>query len=275
MEDNIKQYKLLDLYIQETHDDIKNITEIHNNLCSTIENKGMFNLYGIYIDDMHFQKNFIFRDIKHIEYLKNMSFRKLYADIYRLYQKIVKRYLDITKETDNVSIIRKYYTDLGIRIYNDLDTYTIYKYRDIENINNHIQSHINIINNYLSDMSNNILLLKSKIDIGYNMGSFIIAYQGEINKLEMDMKIYNSIYKNILDNNNSIINKLINRSREIAYEIRDKQDEYNNKRIKLTNNDLYNSPLSTVTPITPNIIETDTIIENELQLQINKNNNNL
>ena len=119
------------------------------------------------------------------------------------------------------------------------------------------------------------VLLKSKIDIGYNMGSFIIAYQGEINKLEMDMKIYNSIYKNILDNNNSIINKLINRSREIAYEIRDKQDEYNNKRIKLTNNDLYNSPLSTVTPITPNIIETDTIIENELQLQINKNNNNL
>jgi hypothetical protein len=231
----------------------------------------MFNIFGIYIDDMHFQKNFIFREIKHIETLKNMSFRKLYSDIYRLYQKIVKRYLDITKEVDNISIIRKYYADLGIRIFNELDTFTIYKYRDIENIHTHIQNHISVINSYLSDMSNNILLLKSKIDIGYNMGSFIIAYQGEINKLEMDMKVYDSIFKNILENNLLIINKLIKRSKEIAYEIKDRQEDYNNKRLKIINNDIYGSSLTTITPMTPNIIENDIIIENELQLQIDKN----
>jgi hypothetical protein len=273
MDDNIKQYKLLDSYIQETYDDIKNITEIHDNLCNTIENKSMFNIFGIYIDDMHFQKNFMFKEINHIEHLKNISFRKLYSDTYRLYQKIVKRYIDITKEVDNISIIRKYYNDLGIRIFNDLDTFTIYKYRDIENINTHIQNHISVINSYLSDMSNNLILLKSKIDIGYNIGSFIIAYQGEINKLEVDMKIYNSIFSNILENNLLIINKLIKRSKEIAYEIKDKQDDYNNKRIKFINNDIYTSSIATVTPMTPNIIENDKIIECELQLQIDKNNN--
>jgi hypothetical protein len=120
-------------------------------------------------------------------------------------------------------------------------------------------------------MSNNILLLKSKIDIGYNMGSFIIAYQGEINKLEMDMKVYDSIFKNILENNLLIINKLIKRSKEIAYEIKDRQEDYNNKRLKIINNDIYGSSLTTITPMTPNIIENDIIIENELQLQIDKN----
>jgi len=282
IEDTIKKYKNLDNYIENINNDIKNITDIHNNLCNTINSATIFNQFSIYIDDIHFQKMYILKEIKHIENLKNISIRKLYSDLFRLYQKTIKRTLEITKETDNIAIIKKYYTDLSIRIFNELDTISIFKYRDIENIYTHFQYHIDIMNNYYIDMSNNINIMNSRLDDGYNMGSFIIAYSCEMNKLLMDIKTYKSLFTNIINNNINILNKLICRSKEIADEINDKQLEYNDKNFSLIKSLKSHSPLTnTSTPITPNIIDTEKqrniydeniIIEDELKLQIDKIN---
>lgn len=283
IEENIKKYKTLEKHIENIYNDIKNIVDIHSNLCNTIDSASIFNQFSIYIDDIYFQKNYILKEIKHIETLKNMSIRKLYADLYRLYHRTIKRTLEITKETDNIAIIKKYYTDLGIRIFNELDTITIFKYRDIENIYSHFQYHIDIINNYYIDMSNNINIMKSRLEDGYNMGSFIIAYSCEMNKLNMDIKTYKSLFNNIINNNIDILNKLIKRSKELADEINDKQLEYNDKNFSLIKSIKSQSISNTPTPGSPNIIidiekqvdlYDDVIIENELKLQIDKNNTN-
>ena len=275
----IIKYKNLEKHIDNIYNDIKNITDIHTNLCNTIDSASIFNQFSIYIDDIYFQKNYILKEIKHIENLKNMSIRKLYSDLYRLYHKTIKRILEITKETDNIAIIKKYYNDLGIRIFNELDTITIFKYRDIENIYSHFQYHIDIINNYYTDMSNNINIMKARLDDGYNMGSFIIAYSSEMNKLNIDIKTYKLLFTNITKNNIDILNKLIKRSKELADEINDKQLEYNDKNFYIIKSQ---SISNTPTPGSPNIVEIDKqvdlyddiIIENELKLQIDKNNTN-
>jgi hypothetical protein len=282
IEETIKKYKNLDNHIENINNDIKNISDIHTNLCNTIDSAAIFNQFSIYIDDIHFQKIYILKEIRHIETLKNISIRKLYADLFRLYHKTIKRTLEITKETDNIAILKKYYTDLGIRIFNELDIISIFKYRDIENIYTHFQYHIDIMNNYYIDMSNNITIMKSRLDDGYNMSSFIIAYSCEMNKLFMDIKTYNSLFINIINNNINILNKLIHRSKEIADEINDKQLEYNDKNFSLIKTlKSQSSFTNTPTPISPNIIETEKqtilydeniIIEDELKLQIDKNN---
>jgi len=280
IEENIQKYKILENHIENIHNDIKNISDIHTSLCNTIESSTMFNQFSIYIDDIHFQKNYILKEIRHIEIFQSMSIRKLYSDLYRLYNRIIKRIIEITKETDNILTIKKYYTDLGIRIFNELDILTIFKYRDIENIYTHFHYHMSIMNNYHIDMSNNINIMKSRLDDGYNMSGFIIAYSGEMNKLYMDIKTYKSLFHNIIINNMNILDKLISRSKEIADEINDKQLEYNDKNFSLSKITKSQSISNTPTPTPPNIIDNDkqldlyddVIIENELKLQINKNN---
>lgn len=279
IQDNIKRYNILENNIDNIHNDIKQITEIHKNLCNTIDSASIFNQFSIYIDDIYFQKNYILKEVKHIENLKNMSIRKLYGDLYRLYQKTIKRNLEITKENDNIAIIKKYYSDLGIRIFNELDTISLFKYRDIENIYTHFHYHIDVMKNYYIDMSNNVNIMKNRVDDGYNMGSFIIAYSGEMNKLNMDIKTYELLFNNICNNNINIIRRLIQRSKEIADEINDKQLELNEKNFTLIKLAKSQSIENTPTPVSPNIIDIektilydDVIIENELKLQIDKNN---
>lgn len=272
----IKHYKLLENYIENIYNDIKNINELHTNLLNTFDKREIFNQYGIYIDDIYFQKNFILREVKHIENLKSFIIRKLYADLFHLYQKIIKRFININNETNNISIIKKYYTEHNIRIFNELDFITIYKFKDIENISTHINNYISLIKNIHNDMISNINIMNTKIENGYNMGSFVIAYSSEMNKLNEDIITFEKILQHTIKTNYNILNKLITRAKCIANEV---SDDKLNFDIKIKNNNNINSIENTPITKTPNIIENneDIVIDNvddneeELLLQIERN----
>jgi hypothetical protein len=275
----INSYKLLDDFIENIYNDIKNINELHINLLNTFDKKDLFNQYGTYIDDIYFQKNYILKEVKHIENLKSYILRKLYGDLFHLYQKIIRRFVNINCETNNISIIKKYYTEHNIYIYNELDIIIIYKIKDIQNISNHINNYINLMKDIQKDMSNNLKIMNSNVENGYNMGSFIIVYTSEMYKLKEDLNVYDKIYENGIRMNYNILNKLITRAKCIANEVSDDKLEFDTKTKK---KDFTNSYSFDNTPIikTPNIIDINNIDNNlednnedvnELKLQIDRN----
>jgi hypothetical protein len=229
IESTIKMYKYLDIYIADIYNDIKNVNDIHANLYKGIFKKEHYYQYGVYIDDIYFQKLVMTKEIQQVEYLRGISIRKLYADLFRLYQRIIKKYLDLLKESDTAGSLKKYYTELNIRIFNELDIMTIYKYRDIENISQHLELYLTNIWNIYNDMKKNIDNMKEKVNVGYSMESFILAYMGEVIKLETDIKTLNDMYDLILKLNEKILIKLLKRSKVISSEVSDNQKEYEEK----------------------------------------------
>jgi hypothetical protein len=125
-----------------------------------------------------------------------------------------------------------------------------------------------------TDMSNNLKIMNSNVENGYNMGSFIIAYSSEMNKLKEDLNTYDKIFEHGIRMNLNILNKLITRAKCIASEVSDDKLEFD---IKIKKKDIINSYSFDNTPIikTPNIIDTNNIDENEneneLKLQIDRN----
>jgi hypothetical protein len=169
------------------------------------------------------------KEIQQVEYLRGISIRKLYSDLFRLYQRIIRKYLDLVKESDTAGSLKKYYTELNIRIFNELDIMTIYKYRDIENISQHLELYLTNIWNIYNDMKKNIDNMKEKVNVGYSMESFILAYMGEVIKLETDIRTLNDMYDLILKLNEKILIKLLKRSKVISSEVSDNQKEYEEK----------------------------------------------
>lgn len=271
IETTILNYKYLDVYITDIYEDIKNIVDTHTSLYTSINRKEHYYQYGVYIDDIYFQKNVMLKEIQHIENLRGMSIRKLYADLFRLYQRVIKKYLELLKDNDNAGSLKKYYTELNIKIFNELDIITIYKYRDIENIAQHLIIHIGYIENMKIDMMKNMEIMKEKMNFGYNVGSFILAYSGEVMKLEMDIRILREMYDMILNINERMLIKMLKRSKLLANEVSDNKKEYEEKMknvtIKISGE---NTPVSISSPssspslspskvVMPNITETISI----------------
>jgi len=229
IEATIKMYKYLDIYIADIYNDIKNVNDIHTNLYKGIYRKEHYYQYGVYIDDIYFQKLVMTKEIQQVEYLRGISIRKLYSDLFRLYQRIIRKYLDLVKESDTAGSLKKYYTELNIRIFNELDIMTVYKYRDIENISQHLDLYLTNIWNIYNEMKKNIDNMKEKVNVGYSMESFILAYMGEVIKLETDIRTLNDMYDLILKLNEKILIKLLKRSKVISSEVSDNQKEYEEK----------------------------------------------
>jgi len=223
---NIIQYKKLDGIIDSIYENINHLSSIHKKLLDDTTNKINCSEYIIYIDDIYFQRNVLTREVEHLLLLKQMSIRRYYACLFRLYQDVTHTYIEVVKDRQigffgSPEHMRIFYNEPHIRMYNDLDIITLYRYQDIETIIVYILHYIRTIQGRLTSMDVEIRELEGKMTKGYHLHSVLNAYRNERVKHANNIDTFMHIFNSIQTMNYDMIRHFIERSVSIRDEIKE------------------------------------------------------
>jgi hypothetical protein len=259
---NITQYTQFDKLIDGIYENIRSLNQIHKFLLEESNKKTLPYEYTVYIDDLFFQKNLLSKESEHLLTVKQMSLRRFYASLFRLYQHIIGTYINLLKNKKiggfgTPEHMRIFYDDPRIRIYNELDIITLYRYADIENITMFIRHYLELIKKQMQVMDAEIAELHRKKDIGFQVNSVLWAYQNERRKLECDITAFQQLFESITLANRIVVKRFIDRAIELKNEIN------------------HHSPSNSVSSLSgvssiPSTIVADVIPNSVITLEINK-----
>lgn len=223
---NISQYKKLDGLLEAIQENIKSLSMMHKSLLDESNKKILPYEYTVYIDDLYFQRNLLCKELDHLMIVKQMSIRRFYANLFRLYQHIIGKYVAMLKNRrigvfGTPEHMRIFYEEPRIRIYNEIDVISVYRYNDIENITIFIRYYVDMIKKQLLLMISEIGDLQRKRDKGFHLISVLWAYQNEKSKLECDIMAFQQIFEAILVANEYLVHRFIARATELKSEITD------------------------------------------------------
>jgi hypothetical protein len=223
---NINLYKKLDTLLDAIQDNIKSLIQMHKSLLDESNKKTLPYEYTVYIDDLYFQRNLLCKELDHLLIIKQMSLRRFYANLFRLYQHITSKYV-ITLKSRRVGSfgtpehMRLFYEEPRIRIYNEIDIISVYRYADIENIIVYIRHYVDMIKKQMASMINEITDLQRKSDKGFHLISVLWAYQNERSKLDCDIMTFQQIFDAIIVANEYLVRRFISRATDLKNEISD------------------------------------------------------
>ena len=191
IESIIVGYKQLDKHILNIKEDISNLTNTHKKLLTTVEHKNEFNTFGFYIDDVYFHKTSLEHQLINIITLRNITFRKMYGDLFRLYVRITKKIAELDGQINEkeVDYVKEFHTDIKIKKFDELDNSNLYDYKDVNHILENIVNFIESLNKFVNDLSILIKKMDEKKREGYTVNTYIVGLSGEKSKLEVDINI--------------------------------------------------------------------------------------
>jgi hypothetical protein len=278
---NISQYKQLDLVIDSIYENINHLTSIHKSLIEDASYVNGAHDYTIYIDDLYFQRNILSREVEHLLLLKQLSIRRFYANLFKLYQHVTQTYIEVIKDRyiggfGSPEHMRVFYYEPRIRLYNEIDVISLYSYSDIETITASIHFYVDIIQEQLQQMDYDIRDLEVKMSKGYHVHSILSAYRNERVRHTNDSNTYFHIFNSIQMTNTSIVQRFIQRAMIIRDEIHDNLSiDGQSRRSDLSSNKhttVSNTVISTDTQTTaPNV---DTQGDSPIKLKIDIPNSN-
>lgn len=219
-------FTLIDNNVLNIISDIDQLTALHSKLINNSDKKNRFYNYGIYIDDIYFQKKILEKEMNFIKDIHEMCRRKLYGDLFRLYIKIIKLLSNIRKETSKNDSISKEYLQ-NIKIYYEIDQKSQYSIEDILNIYKKINEKIIEISNYISDINKSVSQICEKNNDGYSLQMYIIGLRGEKTSIETEHTNFKTVLEGIIEINRNILEKYVQRSKNISNEIDDNTSSTN------------------------------------------------
>lgn len=98
----IENYKKYILNIKNIFDDIKKLENVHNVYINTADMASVN--YSIYVDDIKHQINITQIEYNYINNIYNINIEKLYRDLYKLYNRIIKLLLSIYRDNKDIII---------------------------------------------------------------------------------------------------------------------------------------------------------------------------
>jgi hypothetical protein len=224
----IKNFTLCDQYLENIDSDIKNLSLFHKKITANLNTKKMFHYYGIYCDDIYFQKKILIKECNLLKEVMELMKRKMYGDLFRLYVKIVKliialhvEYSDIKREDTNNLTLSNYISDACIKTYDEINEIDKYNCKDISNIFNNVVKKINEIKQLILQVGKLIETNDSKIKYGYSIELMIISLVGEKNKIAMDYDLLRRLLFGMIEINLKMSEKYLIRAKNLSGEIND------------------------------------------------------
>jgi hypothetical protein len=223
---NISYYKQLDTVIDSIYGNISHLTSIHKSLIDEATCANSIHDYTIYIDDLFFQKSILSKEVEHLSLLKQLSIRRFYASLFKLYQHVTQTYIEVIRDRyiggfGSPEHMRVFYNEPRIRLYNEIDVITLYSYIDIETISASIRFYTDTLQGQLQQMEYEISDLEVKMSKGYHVHSILSAYRNEHLKYTNNVKTYFQLFNSIQTMNISVVQRFILRAKIIRDEIHD------------------------------------------------------
>lgn len=209
----------LDENISIISNDIEHLDNLHKKITSNSDKKNRFYNYGIYIDDIFFQKRILEKEMLFFKEITMMIKRKLYGDLFRLYIKIIKLLNDLKynfsgKSNLSHEIIKKELLS-DIKIFKELDDNAIYLVDDIIKLYEKIIEKINEIDVHLSDIDKIIENTENTENTEHNKSDgnpiqmYLIGLEGEKISIKSETENFKVILNGILEINSKLIQKYI------------------------------------------------------------------
>ena len=243
-------YDKINKNLENMSDDINKLDNTHKYYLKTATNDIHFH-YSVYIDDIFYQKK-----ILHIEYtcmndIYHDNINKLYRDLYKLFNKIIKLLISIINEnnklilkindledskisTQNIDDLKKKYF-MNIKIFYELKSVKEYfTFEDIKILYDIIIKRNNDINENIKQIKTHISLIDKKINKGIFIETFKISLLGTIESLSLENNLYIKIFNSILNNHFTIAKKYFFRTKHISDEVTFDEDTNS-----ITSNDIF------------------------------------
>ncbi len=249
MKQLIKKYINLTKNMKNVDNDIMHISALHYKFVKNSDKKAKFTNYGTYIDDIHFQKVILEKDLDILKEMTNMILRKAYRDFFRLYYKIIKEIIVVYTEiqqnhknddlyTNKVKSAEDMMNEMkkklltNVRIYKESDETELYSIVDIRNIFNLIMQRLDEYDKYINELLSYINKTEQIESDGYLIKNLLISIISEQEKMRVNEELFRKLLDDILDTHLRYITKYSDRSDLLADEIK----ESTNKIIINSNN---------------------------------------
>ena len=193
MEDKIKQLKLnfkeignIRIYVIKIFDILKiKIVKLKTLYKEFIENnKNKLFIFGL--DSFHFQNKIIDFEYDEMKKIFLCINNRMYCEYFKLY-KIIVEYI-------NENINDKKILDMiklnNFPVYKDLEPFKEYNYEYILNIHENILFLLSLINDNINMKENELLLHKSKKNIGLNIDNFITTFNYDIITIKEKINLF-------------------------------------------------------------------------------------
>lgn len=198
----IKNYMCFNIYINDIGENIKKMSKLHSSMLEKATVKNSFDKYGFFVDDIFFKKNILELEYEHLQTVRNLCLKKLYANLFNLYLKISKVLFaldcEYTKLNEGETYIIKYVKNTSIKIYN-MNKNITYKLDDVELIYRNIINNINSIHRYENVINNNLRSLD--FSDSYSAKTITVGLNSEKIFIKNQVDTFLNILNIIIDNN--------------------------------------------------------------------------
>jgi hypothetical protein len=223
----VQNYKLIQDNLSNTLEDIEKLEKIHYHFVSNAENKLRFHEYGIYVDDIYFQMNILKTEYNCQCKIQIQNVNKLYKDLYRLFNRIVKKLISMKIENstphDKIKIAnlitqeRKNYF-VKVKPFNEIAENHIH-IDECQILYNEIEIRMNEFINAIQDITHSISNAEVQKHDGLLLQTFLISMKSEKEKAEIEQNLYKKLLVGILNSHLEISNKYLERTNQISKEI--------------------------------------------------------
>jgi hypothetical protein len=225
-------YEQIDCYIENIEEDIKHLIELHKTINNNVQQREKFNNYGIYSDDIYFQKNILKSELNLIKFICESGKKKLYGDLFRIFTKVIKNIsslkLEYTEIKTSYKTINKNFIENNIKLYSVINNTITYTNKDIIHLYKHICIKLQELETYINKVDSIISLISNKHSNGYAVRIMILGILGEKDKLILEFDTTSKILDATIDLNINISQKYLVRSKILSKEIKDNTSEVSN-----------------------------------------------
>ena len=225
----LENYRSIEDNISNIENDIQSLDSLHKKLLAHDENKMEFNTYGFYIDDIFFHKKYLNVQYRNILLTKDMTFRKMYGDLFRLYVRVTKKIYNLDSDvySKKYNYINKFFTEPKITKFMETSSQNKYSYTDLNKLFETLIIDIELIKEFVLDIANQVKIMEEKNKSGYEMNAYVIGLIGRKNRLEVEIMTYNKTLEIILQTHYKLSERQKKYSLFIADELKANQDHYN------------------------------------------------
>ena len=226
----VKNYRAITDNLINTSDDINKLEKIHNKFVSHAENKMRFHEYGTYIDDIYSQINVLKMEYQCQLTIQSMNINKFYKDLFRLYNKIVKKLISVRMENNNITLLidkkhvqdkiqnekKQFYTK--IKQFNEVGDNN-FSVDDCIVLYNEVEVRLQDLLNSVQDITNAIKMAEEQTSDGLLLQTYLISLNGEREKTLIEHDVFQKLLNGILYSHIDISKKYLERTNTISREI--------------------------------------------------------
>jgi hypothetical protein len=226
---SIKNYKSVQDNLLNTKEDIVKLEKIHHKFVTNAENKLRFHEYGTYIDDIYYQIKLLKLEYVCQEEIQTQNINKLYKDLYRLYNKVVKKVLSIRIENTQANLLGR--REVNERFVSDRKPFyqKIKPFNEVKDIQiniddciilySELETRLSDFLNAIQEIANSIMIAEEQKMDGLLLQTYLISLNSEKEKCLIEHEVFQKLLKGILMNHIDISIKYLERTNQISKEI--------------------------------------------------------